>query len=172
MINKIDNFEKKITGIQKYFLITVLAFMAIAMFAGVIARYIFNSPLAWTEEVLSNMQGALAFFGIGYCWHYKAHTRVLILHDKMPLKGQKILDLVSNGIIIYCLIRLLMTMPKYMKSKSSFMVSVPWLHYNVFNIFIVIGFALAVLYVFLDVLRTIITFNDPVPSEKSSNRRE
>lgn len=164
MVKIIDKIEEWITGIQKYFLILVLAFMAIAMFAGVIGRYVFNSPLAWTEEVLSNMQGALAFFGIGYCWHYKAHTRVLILHDKLPLKVRRIVDILCDGIMIYCLIRLLMTMPKYMKSKSSFLVSLRWLHYNVFNTFIVIGFVMAVMYILFDIIRIIAKFNDPEPA--------
>lgn len=152
-MEKIDLFEDRITVIQKYFLIICLIFMAIAMFLGVIFRYILNSPLSWTEEVLSQMQGALAFLGIGYCWHYKAHTRVLILHDKLPQKAQSILDLISNGIIIFCLFNLLLIMPKYLKTKNSPLTSLHWLNYNVFNYFIIAGFVIAVLYIVLYEIR-------------------
>lgn len=153
MLEKMDLFEEHLTVIQKYFLVICLAFMAISMFLAVIFRYCFNSPLAWTEEVLSQMQGALAFLGIGYCWHYKAHTRVLILHDKLPLKVQYWLDFISNGFIVYCLFRLLFILPKYMKSKNASLTSLPWMNYNVFNCFILFGFLLAVLYIGMDEVR-------------------
>ena len=77
MIPKFEKFEAILAKIQSIFFCIVLGFMAIVMFASVIFRYVLNDPLIWSEELTTVMQGALAFAGIGYCCHYKAHTRAV-----------------------------------------------------------------------------------------------
>jgi len=103
MIQKFEKFEAILAKIQSIFFCIVLGFMAIVMFASVIFRYVLNDPLIWSEELTTVMQGALAFAGIGYCCHYKAHTRVLLFHDKLPKFMQGIVDILCDGIMIFCL---------------------------------------------------------------------
>ena len=96
MIQKFEKFEAILAKIQSIFFCIVLGFMAIVMFASVIFRYVLNDPLIWSEELTTVMQGALAFAGIGYCCHYKAHTRVLLFHDKLPKFMQGIVDILCD----------------------------------------------------------------------------
>ena len=123
--------------------------MAIVMFASVIFRYVLNDPLIWSEELTTVMQGALAFAGIGYCCHYKAHTRVLLFHDKLPKFMQGIVDILCDGIMIFCLYKFCETMP------------IRWLNYTLFNYIIYAGFAIAILYILVDAIRTVYTMAHP-----------
>ena len=155
MIQKFEKFEAILAKIQSIFFCIVLGFMAIVMFASVIFRYVLNNPIIWSEELTTVMQGALAFAGIGYCCHYKAHTRVLLFHDKLPKFMQGIVDILCNGIMIFCLYKFCETMPKYIKSKAAYLTTIRWLNYTLFNYIIYAGFAIAILYIIVDIIRTV-----------------
>ena len=141
MIQKFEKLEAILAKIQSIFFCIVLGFMAIVMFASVIFRYVLNDPIIWSEELTTVMQGALAFAGIGYCCHYKAHTRVLLFHDKLPKFMQGIVDILCDGIMIFCLYKFCETMPKYIKSKAAYLTTIRWLNYTLFNYIIYAGFA-------------------------------
>ena len=143
MIQKFEKFEAILAKIQSIFFCIVLGFMAIVMFASVIFRYVLNDPIIWSEELTTVMQGALAFAGIGYCCHYKAHTRVLLFHDKLPKFMQGIVDILCNGIMIFCLYKFC------------------WLNYTLFNYIIYAGFVIAILYILVDAIRTVYAMAHP-----------
>ncbi|MGN0975235.1 MAG: TRAP transporter small permease [Gemmiger sp.] len=168
MIQKFNKFEAVLAKIQSVFFCAVLAFMAIVMFVAVIRRYVLNDPLMWSEELTTVMQGALAFAGIGYCFHYKAHTRVLILHDRLPKPARVVCDLLCDGVMIYCLYKFCETMPKYIKSKNAYLTTLRWLNYSVFNYIIYAGFILAILYILVDAVRTIVTAVRPDLAQESA----
>ena len=69
MLQKFEKFEEILARIQSVFFCIVLGFMAVVMFAAVIYRYVLNDPIIWSEELITIMQGTLAFAGIGYCCH-------------------------------------------------------------------------------------------------------
>lgn len=169
MIQKFERFEAILAKIQSIFFCIVLGFMALVMFAAVVCRYVLHNPLIWSEELTTVMQGALAFAGIGYCCHYKAHTRVLLLHDKLPKIGQVICDLLCDGIMIYCLYKFCETMPKYIKSKEAYLTTLRWLNYSVFNYFIYAGFILAIFYILVDAARTVLQAMHPETAESAES---
>lgn len=154
MLQKFEKFEEILAKIQSVFFCIVLGFMAVVMFAAVIFRYVLNDPIIWSEELITIMQGTLAFAGIGYCCHYKAHTRVMLFHDKLPKFAQGILDILCDGIMIYCLYKFCETMPKYIKSRASYLTTLRWLNYSMFNYIIYAGLVLAGIYILVDALRT------------------
>ena len=160
MREAVKKFETALAKIQRIFFCTTLGFLAIVMFAAVVFRYVLKDPIIWSEEVTANLQGALAFAGIGYCFYYGAHTRVLILHDRLPRWAQLFCDLLCDGIMIYCMFKFLETMPKYIKSKSAFLTTLRWLNYDVFNYVIYVGFALGIIYVLLSAYHTICGYLD------------
>lgn len=156
MSEKFDKFEAVLAKIQRVFFCIVLGFMAIVMLAAVIARYVLNNPIIWSEELTTVLQGTLAFAGVGYCFHYNAHTRVLLFHDRLSKLGQGICDLACDGVMIYCLYKFLETMPKYIKSKAGYLTTLRWLDYTYFNYVIYAGFVLAILYIAVDIARTLL----------------
>lgn len=161
MLQKFEKFEEILARIQSVFFCIVLGFMAVVMFAAVIYRYVLNDPIIWSEELITIMQGTLAFAGIGYSCHYKAHTRVMLFHDKLPKFAQGILDILCDGIMIYCLYKFCETMPKYIKSRASYLTTLRWLNYSMFNYIIYAGLVLAGVYIFVDALRTVYTMAHP-----------
>ncbi len=161
MLQKFEKFEEILAKIQSVFFCIVLGFMAVVMFAAVIYRYVLNDPIIWSEELITIMQGTLAFAGIGYCCHYKAHTRVMLFHDKLPKFAQGILDILCDGIMIYCLYKFCETMPKYIKSRASYLTTLRWLNYSMFNYIIYAGLVLAGVYILVDALRTVYMMAHP-----------
>ena len=161
MLQKFEKFEEILAKIQSVFFCIVLGFMAVVMFAAVIYRYVLNDPIIWSEELITIMQGTLAIAGIGYCCHYKAHTRVMLFHDKLPKFAQGILDILCDGIMIYCLYKFCETMPKYIKSRASYLTTLRWLNYSMFNYIIYAGLVLAGVYILVDALRTVYMMAHP-----------
>ena len=172
MIQKFEKFEAILAKIQSIFFCIVLGFMAIVMFASVIFRYVLNDPIIWSEELTTVMQGALAFADGRYQVdqadglkfvdrHYKAHTRVLLFHDKLPKFMQGIVDILCNGIMIFCLYKFCETMPKYIKSKAAYLTTIRWLNYTLFNYIIYAGFVIAILYILVDAIRTVYAMAHP-----------
>lgn len=171
-MEKIKKVEDIFAKVQRIFFCAVLAFMAVVMFAAVVYRYCLKDPIIWSEELTTLLQGMLAFAGIGYCFRYKAHTRVLLFHDKFPKFIQGIIDLICDAIMVFCLFKFCETMPKYIASKSASLTTISWLNTNVFNYVIYIGFIFGIVYILIDASKTIYQMMHPELAEKNQNNLE
>ena len=78
----------------KYSLEIALVFLLVAMtltvFSQVIARYIFEAPLSWSEELARFILIWLSMLSAAYAFKTKSHFALTILVNKMPEKHQKI----------------------------------------------------------------------------------
>lgn len=72
-----DNFEEKLLSI-------ILWAMVIVMGVQVVARYVFNSSLSWSEELLRYLFIWLAFLGMSYCVKKGSHMRIDIIEQLVP----------------------------------------------------------------------------------------
>ena len=86
---------------------------------------------------------------------------MLLFHDKLPKFMQGIVDILCDGIMIFCLYKFCETMPKYIKSKAAYLTTIRWLNYTLFNYIIYAGFAIAILYILVDAIRTVYTMVHP-----------
>mgnify|MGYP006281536785 FL=1 len=59
----------------------------------VIARYLFNAPTTWANEVNQYLLCALVMFGGGYTLGRYGHTRVDILHVRFSKKRQALVEI-------------------------------------------------------------------------------
>ncbi len=59
----------------------------------VAARYLFNSPTTWANEVNQYLLCALVMFGGGYTLSKYGHTRVDILHVRFSRKRQALVEI-------------------------------------------------------------------------------
>jgi TRAP-type mannitol/chloroaromatic compound transport system permease small subunit len=59
----------------------------------VIARYLFNAPTTWANEVNQYLLCALVMFGGGYTLSKYSHTRVDILHVRFSRKSQALVEI-------------------------------------------------------------------------------
>ena len=87
----------------KYSLEIALVFLLIAMtltvFSQVIARYIFEAPLSWSEELARFILIWLSMLSAAYAFKTKSHFALSILVSKLPDKHQKITCFCINIIV-------------------------------------------------------------------------
>ena len=72
---------------------TLLLAMAVLAFANVITRYVFEYPLAFTEELEVNALVWLTLFGTASAFRRRRHLRMLFFQDNFPEKARQILNI-------------------------------------------------------------------------------
>ena len=65
----------------------------------VTARYLFNAPTTWANEVNQYLLCALVMFGGGYTLSKYSHTRVDILHVRFSRKHQALVEIFIGGCV-------------------------------------------------------------------------
>lgn len=102
MIKKLARYY---TAFETWFL-TVLfmgAFVVVAIQS--VSRYLFNSPIIWTDEVSTMLQMFMAFLGIGYGIRTKSHIRIDGIFVFLPKNAQRILSLIFDiAFILLCIV--------------------------------------------------------------------
>ncbi|MBA7600757.1 hypothetical protein ES703_07816 [subsurface metagenome] len=84
-----------------------LVCMVIIIGVGVVARYIFNSPIKFTEDVSMALMIPLTFLPLAFVMKERAHISVDIVFRRLPSKYQNMLSLISQFLVIaYCFILL------------------------------------------------------------------
>lgn len=97
VLNKLDAWCAKLLG-------WVMALMLLAqlavLFAGVIARYFFNAPFTWSDELASLLLVAITFLG-GYAALARGRLAyVSMVVDKFPPLARRVLITIRNLMII------------------------------------------------------------------------
>lgn len=83
---------------------SLLAVMAVLAFANVITRYLFQYPLAFTEELEVNALVWLTMFGTSCAFRRRRHLSMLFFQDRFPLILRRVLQvgigLLSAGLFV------------------------------------------------------------------------
>lgn len=143
----IQKFEQTLLKIEKLIFSLIMFAMLAILTAHVAMRYLFNSPLIWTDEVTTMLQGTIAFLGIGYCFHRNQHTELTLLYDRVPKAVQWMFDLITNGVMLFCLYHLVRIGFQYTANQNIAFGTIPWMKKSYFYVFIPIGFIIAMGYV-------------------------
>lgn len=69
-------------------LVFLLVAMTLTVFSQVIARYIFEAPLSWSEELARFILIWLSMLSAAYAFKTKSHFALTILVNKLPEKQQ------------------------------------------------------------------------------------
>ncbi|HCX62926.1 TRAP transporter small permease [Sedimentibacter sp.] len=83
-----DNLEEKVLSLILWAMVIVMGFQ-------VVARYIFNSSLTWSEELLRYLFIWLAFIGMSYCVKNGSHMRIDIIEQLVP-KTKKVFAIIGD----------------------------------------------------------------------------
>lgn len=107
----------------------VLIFLVILLFAQVIARYLFNFSIFWSEEVARFVFIYLVLLGACIMARGREHIKVTYFVSLLSQSAQKRIMLVTDFSIIFFLVILLVT--TWVKIKTSFhtlsqALEVPW----------------------------------------------
>ena len=94
-----------ISKIEEFLLAFFIIGMVVDLVAGVIARFVFNSSLTFTEEVGIAFNIGVTFLGIGYCARKATQISMSIIFDLVPDKGRKIMQyVISLGTVIVMMV--------------------------------------------------------------------
>jgi len=66
---------------------------------GVFTRYVLNSAASWPEPAAILMAILLTFIGAAACFRARMHMRVTVLVNLLPPIGQRIVNLVAEGVM-------------------------------------------------------------------------
>jgi TRAP-type C4-dicarboxylate transport system permease small subunit len=97
-----------IVNIEEIAACTFLLLMSAATFGNVIARYGFDSPIPWAEELARYSFLWLIFIGAAVCTKRRRHIAIDVLVKRLPASLQMICEFLANlcivtlmGILVY-----------------------------------------------------------------------
>ena len=96
MIRGIQNLKKYIGKVETFFMTFIFAAAFVIIMLQAVSRYVFNSPIIWTDEISINLQMIMAFVGIAYGIRTKTHIKVDGLYRQFPKKLQMIIAIFFN----------------------------------------------------------------------------
>ena len=96
---------KFIEKFEKFVACASVSVMAILVFVNVIARFIFNSPLAVADEMSCYLFVLMSFMGTAIAARRKAHLGLTIVTDKLsPSVARKVQVLMYLIAAVFCLL--------------------------------------------------------------------
>lgn len=94
---------KQLNQIVDWIARLVMGVSAIAVFgvtfAQVLARYVFKSPLPWSQDILRLAFTYLVFWGAAWCVRDKNHLNVDVLLVSLPKKTRQLVEILINVIL-------------------------------------------------------------------------
>ena len=129
--------------------------MAIVLLVHVVRRFVFRSPLIWSDEVVTMLQGTIAFAGIGYCFHKNQHIELSVVYDRVPPVVQIIFDLISNGVMLFVSFYMIKYTWDYTVFKYVPMNTIPWMKQSYIYVFITLGFVNACFYIIIRLVNAV-----------------
>lgn len=85
--------------IEEACLVLVLTVMVAAIGAQVVARYIFNAPFSWSEELARYLFLWVVFLGASQAMRRHEHIAVGLLVDRLPFRVRQLVIVLLNGLI-------------------------------------------------------------------------
>ncbi|MFZ5963838.1 TRAP transporter small permease [Thalassococcus sp. BH17M4-6] len=90
-----------VNGIEETAIAVLLGLMTMLTFINVILRYVFNSSLIWSLEVVLVLFSWLVLFGVSYAFKVTAHLGVDAVTNLLSPKGRKIAGLFAGAVCIF-----------------------------------------------------------------------
>jgi TRAP-type C4-dicarboxylate transport system permease small subunit len=89
-----------IMGILAGIAASVLTAMMFLIMTDVVLRYVFNSPITGSYEIIQYMMAILISFAVVYCAYKRGHVSVDIVFDQLPPKPQSIVACLGSLIVL------------------------------------------------------------------------
>ncbi|MDT3765776.1 TRAP transporter small permease [Priestia filamentosa] len=96
-MSKIKNLIDKLLLIVTGILLTVMAILSIWQ---VIARYVLNTPSTVSEEIIRMLLIWFSLTSAAYVFGQKKHIAILFIREKFHKKTQRIIEILSNIILL------------------------------------------------------------------------
>lgn len=93
-------FINALNKTEEIVIVAMFAIMVVAIFSQVVMRYVFNNSLYWSEELGKFMFIWISWLGISIGEKRGEHIKITMLTDKFSPKGQHIVNIISELIVI------------------------------------------------------------------------
>lgn len=101
----LDKFVEVIYKILKVVLCVVLISMVVILMAHILARYVFNNSLTWSEELLKILLVWFGLLSVSVLAARREHVAIVVFKEHMPKKVADILTKVTQVItVLICLV--------------------------------------------------------------------
>ena len=91
---------KALNKTEEIVIVVMFAIMVAVIFSQVIMRYVFNNSLYWSEELGKFMFIWISWLGISIGEKRGEHIKITMLTDRFSPKGQHILNIISELVVI------------------------------------------------------------------------
>jgi TRAP-type transport system small permease protein len=98
---------KWIDRILEDFTIALFSILCVVVFAAVVARYVLQNPLIWSEEVVIYLFTWVVFLGSTILYKDKKHISIGLVAQMLPRTLRNVLDIFGGLLILAFLILLL-----------------------------------------------------------------
>lgn len=149
----IKNINEFIFNIEKILAIILAITLLVSLAGGVLFRYVFHSPLFWSDELAIFCLIWITFIGGSMSLKEKASPSITILTDLVPFRFKKYIQLLSNIVLLLFVAYILylaiewISMPSIMVQTSTAM-NAPKIY---FYLSIPISFVFSVIHVVANV---------------------
>lgn len=101
-----ERFRAMFNRIEERLLAAILLSMFVTLVLQVFSRYVFNYPLAWTEELARYLFIWLVFVGASQAMRYRDHIAIGLLVDNVPEIARRIAAIAMNVMVAVFLLLL------------------------------------------------------------------
>lgn len=109
-MNRLDRFLHTVDavndGIGKVIRWLIIG-ITVVVLAEVVSRYVFNHTFIWTHETSKFIFGTYSVLGGAYALLWGAHVKVDILHRRLSVRTQAIVDLATASVFFFVCVILL-----------------------------------------------------------------
>ncbi|MEP7297930.1 MAG: TRAP transporter large permease subunit [Burkholderiales bacterium] len=121
-------FDRVIAAITEFPAAVLVALETVILFAGVVSRYVFNAPLAWSDELASILFLWLAMLGAVIALQRDEHMRLTTFLGMMSPRRRAWVETFS--VVVTVAFALLMLMPSYEHAVDQWIVMSPALEWH------------------------------------------
>ena len=108
LLKILGNAEAAVAGV-------VLVALVLATFLGVFARYIFNKPFNWLEEMQMAAMVWISFLMAGVCFRRGGHVAIEIVVDSLPERVQRVIEILIAAVVYFVLIYFLRSSVRFIQ---------------------------------------------------------
>ena len=123
MYKHLCNLNKKIVKIESAMIIIFLGAITLIMTAQVVMRFVFQSPLTWSQELTLFLLIYLCYFSADIVYYRNEHISVDYFVELMPVKLRKMVSVFVNLLICLSLGFILPYSIKIIESQSDHVIA-------------------------------------------------
>lgn len=96
--------SESLNRILEWVSLSILGLLTVLTFSGIIARYIFGSPIVWLYETTLVLFSWMIFLGVSVAFNRGEHIHLELFHHRLSPKTQDMLRSISHIIVIIFLL--------------------------------------------------------------------